>query len=190
MPSCWNTSAFSTSRRRSLRMLLSNRVSVAAVLFGAVVAAGQAQPDLQGMYTRNGVVGLEAQPPENPIDPSGKNPLSVSNRGDGLGPYPGIFGQGGTVLRQGQARQQLRTGIVDPPDRNLPWKPAEDAKRRDFLLHMNPAADLRHVELNARCALPGLFQGEDGNNPYQFLQPPGAVVILYDYNHTSRVIPT
>jgi hypothetical protein len=53
---------------------------------------------------------------------------------------------------------------------------------------MNPAADLRHVELNARCALPGLFQGEDGNNPYQFLQPPGAVVILYDYNHTSRVI--
>jgi hypothetical protein len=33
-----------------------------------------------------------------------------------------------------------------------------------------------------------LFQGEDGNNPYQFLQPPGEVVILYDYNHTSRVI--
>ncbi len=32
-----------------------------------------AQPDLQGMYTRNGVVGLEAMPPENPIDPSGKN---------------------------------------------------------------------------------------------------------------------
>jgi hypothetical protein len=44
------------------------------------------------------------------------------------------------------------------------------------------------VELNARCALPGLFQGEDNNNPYQFLQEPGEVVILYDYNHTSRVI--
>jgi hypothetical protein len=42
--------------------------------------------------------------------------------------------------------------------------------------------------LNARCALPGLFQGEDGNNPYQFLQRSGEVVILYDYNHTSRVI--
>jgi len=170
-------------------MLLSSEVRVAAILFGVTVAAsGQAQPDLEGMYTRNGVVGLEAQPPENPIDPSGKNPLSVSNRGDGLGPYPGIFGQGGTVLRSGQARQQRRTGIVDPEGRKLPWRPEEDAKRRDFLLHMNPAADLRHVELNARCALPGLFQGEDGNNPYQFLQPPGAVVILYDYNHTSRVI--
>ena len=55
----------------------------------------------------------------------------------------------------------------------LPWKPEEDAKRREFLLHMNPAADLRHVELNARCALPGLFQGDDNNNPYQFLQAPG-----------------
>src|SRR6185503_3163546 len=131
MPGCWNTSAFFTSRRRSSRMLLSNDVRVVAVLFAALVAAsGQAQPDLQGMYTRNGVVGLEAQPPENPIDPSGKNPLSVSNRGDGLGPYPGIFGQGGTVLRAGQARQQRRTGIVDPEDRKLPWKPDEDAKRR------------------------------------------------------------
>ena len=146
------------------------------------------QPDIQGMYTRNGVVGLEAQPPENPIDPSGKNALSVSNRGDGLGPYPKVFGEGGTLLRGGQARQQRRTGIVDPADRKLPWKPEEDAKRREFLLHMNPAADLRHVELNARCALPGLFQGEDGNNPYQFLQRAGSVVILYDYNHTSRVI--
>ncbi|HXP85361.1 MAG TPA: hypothetical protein VN841_11615 [Bryobacteraceae bacterium] len=149
------------------------------------------QPDMQGMYTRNGIVGLEANPPENPIDPSDKNALSVSNRGDGLGPYPGIFGQGGTVLRGGQRRGAnggRRTGIVDPPDRNLPWKPGEDAKRRQFLKDMNPAADLRHVELNARCTLPGLFQGEDGNNPFQFLQRAGEVVLLYDYNHTSRVI--
>ena len=111
------------------------------------------QPDMQGMYTRNGVVDLEAQPPVNPIDPSGKNPLSVSNRGDGLGPYPKVFGEGGTVLRGGQRRQQRRVGIVDPPDKNLPWKPGEDARRREFLLHMNPAADLTHVELtrDARC---------------------------------------
>jgi hypothetical protein len=165
------------------------------LLAAAVCAGGQAsprtpdgQPDIQGMYTRNGVVGLEANPPENPIDPSSKNPLSVSNRGDGLGPYPGIFGQGGAALRGGQGRQQRQTGIVDPADRKLPWKPEEDRKRREFLLHMNPAADLRHVELNARCALPGLFQGEDGNNPYQFLQRSGEVMIAYDYNHTSRVI--
>src|SRR3984885_8899495 len=147
------------------------------------------QPDMQGMYTRNGAVGLEAHPPENPIDPSGKNALSVSARaGDELGPYPKIFGEGGRALRGGKGRQQRRLGIVDPEDRNLPWRPEQDAKRRDFLIHMTPPADLRHVELNARCALPGIFQGEDNNNPFQFMQRAGEVVFLYDYNHTSRVI--
>jgi hypothetical protein len=181
--------------RRSIRLMLACLFFVAVGPASAQTAAGWApshtpdgQPDLQGMYTRNGVVGLEATPPENPIDPSGKNPLSVSNRSDGLGPYPKVFGEGGAVLRGGQRRQQRRTGIIDPPDKVLPWIPEEDRKRREFLLHMNPAADLRHVELNARCALPGLFQGEDNNNPYQFLQRAGSVVILYDYNHTSREI--
>ena len=175
----------------SNRFLL--RIAAAAIVtlapaWSAAPRTPDGQPDLQGMYTRNGVVGLEANAPENPIDPGGKNPLSVSNRGDGLGPYPKIFGEGGAVLRGGQRGPQRRAGIVDPPDKKLPWRPEEDAKRRDFLLHMNPPADLGHVELNARCTLPGLFQGEDNNNPYQFLQRPQEVVILYDYNHTSRVI--
>lgn len=146
------------------------------------------QPDMQGMYTRAGVKATEAEPPVNPIDPSGRNPLSVSNRNDGLGPYPGVFGQVGTVLRGAAPRAQRRTGIVDPADRKLPWKPEEDAKRRQYLLQMNPPIDLRHVELNARCALPGPFEGEDNANPYTILQRPGEVVILYDYNHTSRVV--
>ena len=71
----------------------------AATAWSAAPRTPDGQPDLQGMYTRNGVVGLEANAPDNPIDPGGKNPLSVSNRGDGLGPYPKIFGEGGAVLR-------------------------------------------------------------------------------------------
>ena len=152
---------------------------------------GDGQPDMQGIYTRAGVKANEAPAarPQNPIDPGEKNPLSVSQRGDGLGPYPGIFGQVGTVLRGAAPRGPRRiTGIIDPPDQRLPWKPEEDAKRRQYLLQMNPPIDLRHVELNARCALPGPFEGEDNANPYTILQKPGAVVILYDYNHTSRVI--
>ena len=173
-------------------MRLSNSL-IAIVLFASMASAQSARlPDgqlnMQGMYTRSGVKGLESEPPFNPIDPGEKNPLSVSNRGDGLGPYPRIFGEGGTVLRGQQARAQRPTGIVFPADKKLPWRPEEDAKRRQFLLDMNPPKDLRHIELNSRCALPGLFEGEDGNNPYTILQPPGQVVILYDYNHTSRVI--
>ncbi len=174
--------------RASLTAIAGGLWLCCAAASGQTAHTPDGQPELAGMYTRNGVVGLEANAPENPIDPSGKNPLSVSNRGDGLGPYPKIFGEGGAVLRGGQQRQQRRTGIIDPPNKILPWIPEQDKLRREFLVRMNPAADLRHVELNARCALPGLFQGEDNNNPYQFLQRPGEVVILYDYNHTSRVI--
>jgi hypothetical protein len=161
-------------------------VGMASAQAPARLADGQ--PSMQGMYTRTGVKGLEADPPFNPIDPGQANPLSVSNREDGLGPYPRIFGQGGNALRGQQQRTQRRTGIVFPENKKLPWRPEEDAKRRQFLLDMNPAKDLRHVELNSRCALPGLFEGEDGNNPYTILQPPGKVVIVYDYNHTSRTI--
>ena len=173
-------------------MRLSNSL-IAIVLFASAASAQSARlldghPDMQGMYTRSGVKGLEAEPPFNPIDPGEKNPLSVSNRGDGLGPYPRIFGEGGNALRGQQTRAQRPSGIVFPVDKKLPWRPEEDAKRRQFLLDMNPPKDLRHIELNSRCALPGLFEGEDGNNPYTILQPPGQVVILYDYNHTSRVI--
>lgn len=175
-----------------LTLLSANLVSalvIAMAPLGAQVAhTPDGQPDLQGIYFRIGPVGLEANPPENPIDPGEKNPLSVSARGDGLGPYPKIFQEGGGRSVTGSVRAQHKVGIVDPADRKLPWRPEQDAKRRDFLLHMNPPVSLSHVELNARCALPGLFQGEDNNNPYHFVQRAGEVVILYDYNHTSRII--
>src|SRR5258707_11273849 len=57
--------------------------------------------------------------------------------------YPRVFGEGGTVLRGGQGRQQRRTGIVDPADKNLPWRSEEDAKRREFLLRMNRSEERR-----------------------------------------------
>ena len=141
------------------------------------------------MYTRNGVVGLEAKPPVNPIDPERQESLVgfQSRR------RPGSLSQDLRRRRHGACAEGKRGSSAASvssirPIATCPWQPEEDAKRRDFLLHMNPPADLRHVELNARCALPGLFQGEDNNNPYQFLQRAGEVVILYDYNHTSRVI--
>jgi hypothetical protein len=142
------------------------------------------QPDMRGC-TRTGVKRRSRAAWS--IDPQRKESALVSRVGR-TGALPSVFGQVGQVLRGTQARPQRRTGIIDPPDRKLPWKPEEDAKRRQHLLRMNPPVDLRHVELNARCALPGPFEGEDNANPYTILQKPGEVVILYDYNHKSRAI--
>ena len=89
------------------------------------------QPDMQGIYNRSGVGGLdpgalEAQGhrPENPIDPSENNPLSVSNRPDGLANVDRGFGEAGSGARQRGPRRP--GGIVDPPNKILPWKPEEE----------------------------------------------------------------
>src|SRR5882724_12055565 len=113
-----------TFRRRDTKMLLSSSHAALISILLLVPAAGaqtprlpDGQPDIQGMYTRTGVRGIEADAPASLIDPGEKNSLSVSNRGDGLGPYPRIFGQGGNVLRGQQPRAQRPTGIVFPANK-------------------------------------------------------------------------
>ena len=54
-----------------------------------------------------------------------------------------------------------------------------------FLYKTNPAQGLVYVEMDARCAQPGLFFGR---GPFQFLQAPGKVVILSEYQHHTRTI--
>jgi hypothetical protein len=47
-----------------------------------------------------------------------------------------------------------------------------------------PPYSLEHIEMTARCAPPGPWQG----GVIQILQRPGAVVMLYENDHASRVI--
>src|SRR3989442_1894733 len=166
MRNCWSMNASSIFRRSDTKMRLSNNAAVLMAIAAIVVMVSAAsaqsvnrlsdgQPDMQGMYTRTGVKALEAEPPFNPIDPGEKNPFSVSNREDGLGPYPRIFGQGGNVLRGGQQRAQRRAGIIFPENKKLPWRPEKDAKTKQFLLDMNPGKELQHVEIKPPGKLPG-----------------------------------
>jgi len=195
----WNVVTLMAARTLATAMVALGQSTSAPVAKSAAVSTWSpprtpdGQPDIQGRYVRNGVgaggtgqsgaVWAEANPPADPLDPGKGNPLSVGDRGDGLGPYPAVFL--GPPRQADPRQQQRRLGIVDPPDKKLPWRPEADAKRRDFLLHTNPPVDLQHVEKNARCALPGVLSGGNG---YTFLQRPGSLVMLLDYNHTSRVV--
>jgi hypothetical protein len=80
-------------------------------------------------------------------------------------------------------------GIIEPANRVLPWRPEADAARREFLSRMIPPASLKYVEASARCVQPGLIGGDD-RHPYQIVQRPGSFVLMYEYNHVTRVIPT
>jgi len=165
------------------------------------------QPQINpGVFNRRGVGGLDngaleekSHRPPNPLDPTAENPLSVSARPDGLNNVDrgfldqfseGLKGGAGAALTgddqppvpRGQRRQLM--GIAEP-NRVLPWKPEMDAARRAFLLKTNPAQGLKYVEMDARCAMPGLFFG---NGPFQFMQTQGEVVILSEYQHFSRFV--
>jgi hypothetical protein len=157
------------------------------------------QPDIQGIYARRGVWGLASYERES-NGPSGKeDPLEdaeFSRPPDGQrvryqnGESGGQnFNQGGAVgpvlLAGPPPAETPRFGLVDPPDKVLPWKPEEDKKRREFLMHTNPPASLRYVDHDARCTLPGLFLN---GGPFEIIQPEKEVVILSEYQHYTRTI--
>jgi hypothetical protein len=166
----------------------------------------------EGIYNRIGVGGLdqgsleaEAQRPQNPLDPTPNNPVSVSARADGLNNTDSGFLEQfseklGAVTRE-RPPDQRACSITDPrpgcgsqgqqlmgiaePGRILPWKPEANAARQAFLLKTNPAQGLKYVEMDARCMQPGLFFGR---GPFQFLQIDGQVTVLSEYQHFTRHI--
>ena len=159
------------------------------------------QPEIpRGIWNRRGVGGLdngalEARDhrPPNPLDPTPANPLSVSSRDDGLNNvdrgFLEQFSEGLPKAQQqaqrgNQPRERRPMGIAEP-GRILPWKPEADAARKAFLLKTNPAQGLKYIEMDARCAVPGLFFG---NGPFQFLQTDKQITILSEYQHFTRTI--
>jgi hypothetical protein len=157
------------------------------------------QPNIEGIYARAGIWGLAVQQLEsngphgagNPLDDTGYNRpgppghQKIPNKPslDDVKPQ----GENSTMvpLAAPAPAKTWRVGLVDPPNKVLPWKPEEDKKRREFLMHTNPAAALRYVEYDARCALPGLFLN---GGPFEFIQPEKEVVILSEYQHYTRTI--
>ena len=79
--------------------------------------------------------------------------------------------------------------IVDPQDGRIPYQPWAAAKRREHLVNMETPTKLEHIEPEDR----GLLLGAPSSNyrgDLQIRQAPGHVVILYEWVHAYRVIPT
>jgi hypothetical protein len=136
-------------------------------------------PDMQGMWVRRGANMNEANAPKSPLGEFGSTGQ----------PYPTIFNNGAATAQDRSVLAGKPAGIVEPANRVLPWRPEADAARREFLSHMIPPASLKYVEPSARCAQPGPLGGDD-RHPFQIVQRPGSFVLMYEYNHVTRVIPT
>jgi hypothetical protein len=137
------------------------------------------KPDLQGMWARRGVALQEAKPPATPL-----GDFNATGQ-----PYPTVFNTGVSTNQDRSVLQGRPAGVIDPADKVLPWRPEADKARREFIPKMIPPASLEYVEKLARCIPPGPLEADD-RHPYQIIQRPGVVVIMYEYNHVTRVIPT
>ena len=173
-----------------MRTLVAFTFAAAMVLSIAVPLAAQEKPftpprtpdghpDMQGAWARRGASMAEANAPQSPL-------ADFSSTGQ---PYPTIFNNGVVTALDRSALASRKTGVIDPPDRVLPWRPEADAARREFIKHQMPPEGLKYIEAYARCPLPGPLEGDD-RAPFFVLQRPGSFVLAYEYNHVTRVIYT
>ena len=79
--------------------------------------------------------------------------------------------------------------IVDPPDGRIPYQPWAAEKRTELLFDMETPTDLGHIDPEDRCLLLGAPRS-NYRGGLQIRQTAGYVVILYEWAHAYRVIPT
>ena len=79
--------------------------------------------------------------------------------------------------------------IVDPPNGRIPYQPWAAAQRTALLYDMETPTKLEHIDTEDRCLLLGAPRS-NYRGDLQIRQTPGFVVILYEWAHAYRVIPT
>ena len=79
--------------------------------------------------------------------------------------------------------------IVDPQDGRIPYQPWAAAVRTEHLFNMETPTQLQHIDPEDRCLLLGAPRS-NYRGDLQIRQTPGYVVILYEWAHAYRVIPT
>ena len=78
--------------------------------------------------------------------------------------------------------------VVDPPDGKIPLLPLAWAKREEI---MRNQTKLEYLDPRVKCLAAGVPRANlpIQFNTYQFLQIPGYVILIYEWDHMYRVIP-
>ena len=141
------------------------------------------QPDISGMYEP----GHITQPAENPIGERWK-PAPLPG-GRTIGPTDfGAQQAANTDPTRAQIKPSTTPMIVDPPDGKVPMQPWVAAKRKEIYEKQHIA---EFLDGRVRCLQAGVPRANTPvyYNSYQIVQKPGYVVIIYEWNHMTRIIP-
>jgi hypothetical protein len=115
---------------------------------------------------------------------------SVPRAADGKPDLSGIWIAGSQPLLIGEAAARAiqeadkAAGRVAPPREPPPYTPAADAKRQEFLARRGIDDPM------ARCLISGIPRITTRPLPFQIVQMPGQVIVLYEAHHAFRIIPT
>jgi hypothetical protein len=91
------------------------------------------------------------------------------------------------------ATKALRTGepvsaIIDPSDGKIPYQAWAAAKRQEILRHYGGPKSLRGIDPQALC-FTGAPRLSYSIRDFQIIQTPGYVTMIWEWQHTYRVIP-
>jgi len=118
-------------------------------------------------------------------------PRPVPRTADGKPDLSGIWIAGGIALLFGEAEAaRIReadkaAGRPAPPPREpAPYKPEADKKRQEYLARRGIDDPM------ARCLLTGVPRITVRPLPFEIVQLPNRVLILYEIHHAFRIIPT
>ena len=184
--------------KKSSLSLIAGTVAVGTVLWLAPQpAVGQDEPPAQpggrggpegrggGRGGRGGFGGRgrAALPPPGPVKRMADGKPDISG-------YWNAGNNGGAVFEVQKHPARLRSlpagngAIVDPPDGLIPYTPEYAAKAKDnFDNHLADEPELHCYE----SGLPNQMYRQFG---FQILQPPGYVVMNWEFMHAYRIIPT
>ncbi len=115
-----------------------------------------------------------------------QNTYKPGRTADGHPDFTGIWEMRGTANWNleghtgGPGVPPSKSVIVDPPDGKIPYKPEARVKRND----KNPADDPQ-----AKCFLAGVPRLNYTPGPFQILQNAAMTAIVYQDQHTYRLIP-
>src|SRR5262249_16570301 len=140
-------------------------------------------PDISGMYEP----GHIDQPAEVPIGGVWKNrPRAPASFG------PTDFGARDQAYSD-PTRKQIpfsnKPFVVDPPDGKIPMQPWVLARRKE-IYDNHHTEKMEFMDPRIRCLQAAVPRAHTPvyYNSYQILQRPGAVMIVYEWNHMTRII--
>jgi len=90
---------------------------------------------------------------------------------------------------QGRVGERNPVVIVEPADGRLPYQPAAAARRRELLVGIFTPTKLEHIDPHVRALEDGVPRINYVPGGLQIGQTPEYISILYESNHTYRVIP-